>query len=65
MDGIEIATLEYNKEIFANNGKEICDLVTKVSNFLKHTNNIKETPSEDAIKKSINGTFISNAEIKE
>lgn len=58
LDGIDIATKDYNKEVFANNGKKMTSLVTKVANFLKDADCIESVPSEDKIKASIVSTFV-------
>lgn len=58
LDGIDIATKDYNKEVFANNGEKMTSLVTKVANFLKDADCIESVPSEDKIKASIISTFV-------
>ena len=58
LDGIDIATKDYNKEVFANNGEKMTSLVTKVANFLKDADCIESVPSEDKIKASIVSTFV-------
>ena len=58
LDGIDIATKDYNKEVFANNGEKMTSLVTKVANFLKDADCIESVPSEDKIKVSIVSTFV-------
>lgn len=58
LDGIDIATKDYNKEVFANNGEKMTSLVTKVANFLKDADCIESVPSEDKIKTSIVSTFV-------
>ncbi len=58
LDGIDIATKDYNKEVFANNGEKMTSLVTKVANFLKDADCIESVPGEDKIKASIVSTFV-------
>lgn len=58
LDGIDIATKDYNKEVFANNGEKMTSLVTKVANFLKDADCIESVPGEDKIKVSIVSTFV-------
>ncbi len=58
LDGIDIATKDYNKEVFANNGEKMTALVTKVAKFLKSADCIESVPSEDKIKASIVSTFV-------
>lgn len=58
LDGIDIATKDYNKEVFANNGEKMTSLVTKVANFLKDADCIESVPSEDKIKAAIVSTFV-------
>lgn len=58
LDGIDIATKNYNKEVFANNGEKMTSLVTKVADFLKDADCIESVPSEDKIKVSIVSTFV-------
>lgn len=58
LDGIDIATKDYNKEVFANNSEKMTSLVTKVANFLKDADCIESVPSEDKIKASIISTFV-------
>ena len=58
LDGIDIATKDYNKEVFANSGEKMISLVTKVANFLKDADCIESVPSKDKIKASIVSTFV-------
>lgn len=58
LDGIDIATKDYNKEVFANSGEKMTSLVTKVANFLKDADCIESVPSKDKIKASIVSTFV-------
>ncbi len=58
LDGIDLATKDYNKEVFANNGEKMTTLVTKVAKFLKGADCIESVPSEDKIKASIVSTFV-------
>ena len=58
LDGIDIATKDYNKEVFANSGEKMTSLVTKVANFLKDADCIESVPSKDKIKTSIVSTFV-------
>lgn len=58
LDGIDIATKDYNKEVFANSGEKMISLVTKIANFLKDADCIESVPSKDKIKASIVSTFV-------
>lgn len=58
LDGIDIATKDYNKEVFANSGEKMISLVTKVANFLKDADCIESVLSKDKIKASIVSTFV-------
>lgn len=60
LNGLEFATVEYNQEVFADNGKAMIDLVTKVANFLYETECVDSVPDTEAISKAINSTFIEN-----
>lgn len=58
MKGLDIASLDFNKEIFADNGQKMVDLVSDVAEFLYNAECITEIPSKDDIRASINGKFI-------
>lgn len=58
MAGLDIASIEYNKEMFANDGQKISELISNVAEFLYKTECVAEVPSEEEIRASINGKFI-------
>lgn len=58
MKGLDIASLDYNREIFADNGQKMVELISDVAEFLYNAECVTEVPSKDKIKGSINGKFI-------
>lgn len=63
LNGIEFADVEYNSKVFGNEGREICDLIDYVANFLKEADCIDTVPNKEAIKAAVDGTFIANVSI--
>lgn len=60
LEGIQMASVNYNKEIFADDGAELHDLIIKVANFLYDTNCIEKLPSDDQVNNAIDGSFVNN-----
>lgn len=58
MAGLDIASIEYNKEMFADNGQKMSELISNVADFLYNAECITEVPTEEEIKASINSKFI-------
>lgn len=56
--GIEIATKDYNQEVFANSGEKMVALIEKVSKFLMDTGYISEIPAKEKIEKAVDVSFI-------
>ena len=58
MDGLSIADLQYNKEIFENDGKQMTKLISDVAEFLKNADCIEEVPDEEKISAAVDGKYI-------
>ncbi len=58
MAGLSIAKPDYNKEMFANDGEKMAELISDVAVFLKNAGCTDSVPSADKIKAAINGKFI-------
>lgn len=58
INGIRLASLEYNEKMFSNGGEAINSLIQEVSQFLCDTECLKEVPSEEQIGSAIDSRFI-------
>ena len=58
MAGLDIASADYNKEMFANGGEKMAELVSRVSDFLYDTECIDSVPSAESITAAIDTAFV-------
>lgn len=65
LNGIEFASVEYNQEVYANDGAKMKELVTNVATFLYETECVESMPTDEQIAAAINGEFIENVSVGE
>lgn len=58
MSGLDIADIDYNKEMFDNDGEKMTELISDVAEFLYNAECVEDVPDKEKIKAAINGSFI-------